>query len=259
MRCRADGSSRNCDRCSRAWMATRCSSATARRCGRSRDAIARVAPIPSTVLIVGESGTGKELVARELHRRGPGENTPLVAVNCAALPEQLVESELFGHERGAFTGADRLRRGAFESRREWDAVPRRSRRTAAAGAGQVAARARGSASSRARRRAGDSDHRPCRGRDQSGPRERGRRGPLSPGSVLSPERAHAARARRCESGSSDVPALVEHLLASIAAQLRVRAKPIEPDAVALLVGLRLAEKQRPRAAQLPGAHVDCVG
>jgi transcriptional regulator with GAF, ATPase, and Fis domain len=80
-----------------------------------RDAIARVAPIPSTVLIVGESGTGKELVARELHRLGPGEKTPLVAVNSAALPEQLVESELFGHERGAFTGADRLRRGAFEN------------------------------------------------------------------------------------------------------------------------------------------------
>jgi DNA-binding NtrC family response regulator len=80
-----------------------------------RDAIARVAPIPSSVLIVGESGTGKELVARELHRQGPGAKTPLVAVNSAALPEQLVESELFGHERGAFTGADRLRRGAFEN------------------------------------------------------------------------------------------------------------------------------------------------
>ena len=80
-----------------------------------RDAIARLAPIPSSVLIVGESGTGEELVARELHRRGPGEKSPLVAVNSAALPEQLIESELFGHERGAFTGADRLRRGAFES------------------------------------------------------------------------------------------------------------------------------------------------
>src|SRR4029079_2155926 len=79
------------------------------------EAIARIAPIPSGVLIVGESGTGKELVARELHRRGPGEKTPLLAVNSAALPENLVESELFGHERGAFTGADRLRRGAFEN------------------------------------------------------------------------------------------------------------------------------------------------
>jgi transcriptional regulator with GAF, ATPase, and Fis domain len=80
-----------------------------------RAAIARVAPIPSSVLVLGESGSGKELVARELHRLGPGSKAPFVAVNCAALPEQLVESELFGHERGAFTGADRLRRGAFET------------------------------------------------------------------------------------------------------------------------------------------------
>jgi len=77
--------------------------------------IARVAPIPSPVLVTGESGTGKELVARELHRLGAAPKGPFITVNCAALPDTLVESELFGHERGAFTGADRLRRGAFES------------------------------------------------------------------------------------------------------------------------------------------------
>jgi two-component system nitrogen regulation response regulator NtrX len=76
--------------------------------------IARVAAIPSPVLIVGESGTGKELVAREIHRLGPGERAPFVAINSAALPENLVESELFGHEAGAFTGASRTHRGAFE-------------------------------------------------------------------------------------------------------------------------------------------------
>ncbi len=76
--------------------------------------IARVAAIPSTVLIVGESGTGKEVVARELHRLGPYPEGPFVAVNSAALPDNLVESELFGHERGAFTGANRTHRGAFE-------------------------------------------------------------------------------------------------------------------------------------------------
>jgi DNA-binding NtrC family response regulator len=80
-----------------------------------RETIARVAPIPSPVLIIGESGTGKELVARELHRLGPNPSGPFVPINSAALPESLVESELFGHERGAFTGAVSTRKGAFES------------------------------------------------------------------------------------------------------------------------------------------------
>ena len=79
-----------------------------------RAEIRRLAPIPSPVLILGESGSGKELVARDLHEFGAAPKAPFVAVNCAAIPEQLVESELFGHERGAFTGADRARRGAFE-------------------------------------------------------------------------------------------------------------------------------------------------
>ena len=82
---------------------------------RLRETIARVAPIPSAVLILGESGTGKELVARDLHRFGPHPSGPFVPINCAALPESLVESELFGHERGAFTGALAARKGAFEA------------------------------------------------------------------------------------------------------------------------------------------------
>ena len=82
---------------------------------RLRAQIAKVAAVPSPVLISGESGTGKELVARELHRLGPHPGAPFLAINCAALPEQLIESELFGHERGAFTGAAVTRKGAFEA------------------------------------------------------------------------------------------------------------------------------------------------
>jgi DNA-binding NtrC family response regulator len=78
------------------------------------DLIDRVADTPSTVLINGESGTGKELVARALHEHSIRKNEPFIRINCAAIPKELVESELFGHERGAFTGAVSSKPGRFE-------------------------------------------------------------------------------------------------------------------------------------------------
>jgi len=77
--------------------------------------IQKVAPTDSTVLVLGESGTGKELVARAVHEQSQRSNGPLISVNCAAIPETLIESELFGHEKGAFTGANAHRKGLVEA------------------------------------------------------------------------------------------------------------------------------------------------
>ena len=81
---------------------------------RLREELDRVASSHATVLITGESGAGKELVASHIHRLSPRRNRPMLCLNCAALSANLLESELFGHERGAFTGADRTRKGRFE-------------------------------------------------------------------------------------------------------------------------------------------------
>ena len=79
-----------------------------------REQISRVAPLDTWVLITGENGTGKEIVARSVHSASRRSDKPLVALNCAAIPEELIESELFGHEKGAFTGADSAKIGKFE-------------------------------------------------------------------------------------------------------------------------------------------------
>src|SRR5690606_31938101 len=84
-----------------------------------RDTVTRVAPTELAVLILGENGTGKEVVARSLHLQSNRQDQPFVAVNCAAIAETLLESELFGHEKGAFTDAVSERDGKFELASSW--------------------------------------------------------------------------------------------------------------------------------------------
>ena len=105
------------------------------------DTIRQVAPTRATVLIEGESGTGKELVARALHALSNRAKAKFIAVHCAALSPQLLESELFGHERGAFTGATEKRIGRFEQADGGDHFPRRDRRDRPEYPGEAPARA----------------------------------------------------------------------------------------------------------------------
>ena len=120
---------------------------------RCRGAIELVAQSRSTVLLTGETGTGKELVARAIHDRSQQRHLPLIKVNCAAIPETLIESELFGHVRGAFTGAHVGQEGPLRAGRRRHDLPRRDRHARRCGAVEAAARAAGTGVRAARPRA----------------------------------------------------------------------------------------------------------
>ena len=153
----------------RSWSAMR------RACSRSAAAFAWWLRASTPVLIEGPTGSGKELVAEALHRLSPRSRKPFVAINCAAIPEALLEAELFGHTRGAFTGAVQGRVGRIEVGRRRHAVSGRDRRDAAGTAIEAAAlcgERRAAARGRQRNRQGGRAHRgrnaPAAGRSMPG-------------------------------------------------------------------------------------------
>ena len=134
------------------------------------DAIKRAAPTNATVLLLGESGAGKELVARSIHRNSLRSRDRFVQVNCAAIPEELIESELFGHEKGSFTGATEKQIGKFEQADRGTIFLDEVGDMSAEDAGQGPARAAGRGGRAARLGAHDQGRRPRHRRDQQGPR-----------------------------------------------------------------------------------------
>ena len=212
----------------------------------------RVAPSRTSVLILGESGTGKELVARKLHERSPRRAERFVAVNGSAIPEGLLESELFGHVRGAFTGAVTARRGLFDEAHRRHAVPRRDRRPLAAAAGQAAARDPGAPPQARGRQRGARGGRAGRRRHAPGPRCHGAAGAFREDLYYRLNVVSISLPPLRERGAQDIELLVEHFLHEYEQETGKTPPGVSPEAFGLLEGLRLAG-QRARAGERGGA------
>jgi DNA-binding NtrC family response regulator len=202
---------------------------------RLREELERVAPIPSPVLILGESGTGKELVARDLHTLGAHPKQPFVTLNSAALPDALLESELFGHERGAFTGADRQRRGAFERAGKGtlfldeigDLPAAAQAKLLRALENREIARVGGDGTIAVEARVIAATHRDLeRAVEEKAFRQ----------DLFYRLSVHVLRVPPLRERLSDVPELVEHFLDMLCERFGMRRKRVDPDAIALLTG-----------------------